>query len=248
MTNINLDPSIIDQDALRKQRRKKMLIYAALPVAVFVLAGLFFIRPGSVTTFIKGGLRDNNGEGVIGIANTQKFANIIEPYIAYYNSGTAYLSSNKAQEAERDLRKSLDMNPPMDRVCQIRVNLSYSIELRADKEQSSEQASYLYNMAQGVILEDNCASQQEDLTPRDKMAQSALKRIDAKIAQVNKQEQAGEDPDEELKKITDEDARNYSKQLLDGYTYRDNMREDTQRRIYKNQQGTESGFVPPITW
>ncbi len=248
MTNINLDPSIIDQDAIRKQRRKKMLIYAALPVVIFILAGLFFLRPGSITAFVKGGLSNNNGEGVIGIANTQKVANIIEPYIAYYNSGTAYLASGKAQDAEHDLRKSLDMNPPMSRVCQVRVNLSYAIELRADKEQNNEQASYLYNMAQGVLLEDNCASQQEDLTPRDKMAQNALKRVDAKIAQVNKREESGEMPDEEQKKITDEDARNFSKQLLDGYTYRDDMREETKRRIFKNQQGTESGFVPSITW
>ena len=48
---VNLDPSIIDQDALRKQRRKKMLTYAAIPVVVLIAAGLFFLRPGSITAF-----------------------------------------------------------------------------------------------------------------------------------------------------------------------------------------------------
>ena len=245
---VNLDPSIIDQDAIRKQRRRKMLIYAAAPIIVFVVAGLFFIRPGSIVAFIKGGIRNNDAGGVIGIANTQKFANIIEPYIAFYNSGTAYLASSKPQEAERDLRKSLDMNPPASKVCQVRVNLSYAIEMRADKEQSSGQASYLYNMAQGVLLEDNCASQQEDLTPRDKMAQSAMKRIDAKISQANNRGDTDPEPDDSERKITDEEARQYGKELIDGFIYRDNAREFTQRSIRKNQEGSQSGVAPESTW
>ena len=132
------------------------------------------------------------------------------------------------------------MNPPASKVCQVRVNLSYAIEMRADKEQSSEQASYLYNMAQGVLLEDNCASQQEDLTPRDKMAQSAMKRIDAKISQANNRSDADPEPDDRERKITDEEARQYGKELIDGFIYRDNAREFTQRSIRKNQEGSHA--------
>ena len=171
-----------------------------------------------------------------------------QSYIAYYNSGTAYLASNKPQEAERDLRKSLDMNPPASKVCQVRVNLSYAIELRADKEQSAEQASYLYNMAQGILLEGNCASQQEDLTPRDKMAQAAMKRINAKISQVNDRGDGEGESDNNARKITDEEARQYGKELMDGYTYRDGTREFTQRTIQKNRGGSQSGIGAEPSW
>jgi hypothetical protein len=242
--SVNLDPKIINQEALRKERRKKMLIYAALPAIICVVAGTFFLRPSITVAFVKAGVNSGRAEGVIGIANLQKTANAIEPYIAYYNSGTAYLASNKAQEAERDLRKSLKQNPPADKVCQVRVNLSYSIELRADKEQSA----YLYNMAQGVLLEDNCASQQEDLTPRDKMAQAASKRIDAKIRQLNSQTSV-EAPDiNGERQITDEEVRNYKNDLLDGYTYRDSSRELLRRTIIQHQNGSQSGLLPESTW
>lgn len=256
---VNLDPSIIDQDALRKQRRKKMLTYAAIPVVVLVAAGLFFLRPGSITTFMKISFHGNNAEGVIGISETMKLGNVIEPYIAFYNSGTAKLASNKLDGAEDDLRESLSLNPPASRVCQVRTNLSYVIELRGDQiaEKGTGSyngidgvdAAYLYNMAQGILFEDNCASQQEDIKPRDEKAQVAKERIDQKIRQA---ENASHDEDRHdnnaQHKITDREARALGENLRNGYIYRDELRKSVQEAIRKNQQGSNSGIVTTPTW
>ncbi|MBR5419111.1 hypothetical protein IK110_02590 [Candidatus Saccharibacteria bacterium] len=257
---VNLDPSIIDQDALRKQRRKKMLAYAAIPVAVLIVAGLFFVRPGSTATIMKIGFHDNDAEGIIGLSETQKFGNVIETYIAFYNSGTAKLASNRLEEAERDLRESLQLNPPRDKVCQVRVNLAYAIELRGDKIAEDGignyngiegvDAAYLYSMAQGVLFEDNCASQQEDITPRDGSAQKAKERLDQKIRKeenaAHEEEQGGNDS---RHKITDQEARQLGeKNLRDGYTYRDTLRKEIQEAIRQNQQGSASGIRVTPTW
>jgi len=254
---VNLDPSIIDQDTLRKARRKKMLIYAAAPVIVLLVAGLFFTRPGSITAMTKLGFRSNGAEGVIPIANTQKFMNVIEPYIAYYNTGTTYLASNKLTEAERELRQSLALNPPLSRVCQVRVNLAYTIELFGDKipagktgtyQDKEVDAAYLYSMAQGILYEDNCASQQEDVKPRDENAQNAKKRLEQKIRQADQVSPDGEQGDDGSHKITDQEARAMGDNLRDGYIYRDELRNSMQNAIRRNQRESQSGVYTGPTW
>ena len=249
---VNLDPSI-----MRKQRRKKMLVFSAAPVIVPIIAGLFFIRPGSTIAILKIGFHGNNAEGVIGISETQKLGNVIEPYIAFYNSGTAFLASNKLEEAEKELRESLQLNPPSSRVCQVRVNLAYAIELRGDEIAKvgtgtyngieGVDAAYLYNMAQGVLFEDNCASQQEDVTPRDENAQNAKERLDQKIRQIENADHE-EEQNSSQHKITDREARKIGGELKDGYIYRDQLRKNVQEIIRKNQQGSNSGVKVTPTW
>lgn len=200
---IDLDPSIIDQDSIRKKRRKKLLLTALAPLIVLVLLSGFCLRPG-VFDFIfnmsYNGARD--GGTLIPLASMQKFANILEPYIAYYDLGTAFIKDSKFTEAEAELRDSLSNNPPQEKLCQVRVNLSYSIEKQGDEAVNSRQydkALLLYGRAEGVLYEDNCASKKDDGNGEDQNAEKAVDRISQKrgsaVSKMNGNNQQGDNPD-----------------------------------------------------
>ena len=184
---INLDPSIINQESLRKKRRKKLLLIFIAPVTVLTLAGLFFLRPG-MFDILFGMNYDNKDSGmIVSLGQMQKVANIIEPYIAYYNAGTAYLKDGDGIKAEAELRESIKKLPPQDKICQVRTNLSYSIEIQADEamiNRKYDEALVLYSRAEGILYEDNCASKQDAQEIKDKMIDAAIKRITRKRGTV----------------------------------------------------------------
>jgi len=191
---IELDPSIIDQDSVRKKRRKKLILIALGPCIVLILAGIFFMRPAVFDMLF--GMNFNNDDSgfIVSLGQVHKFANAIEPYIAYYEAGTAYIKDNDGIHAEAELRESLKNNPPQDTVCQVRVNLSYSIEMQADEMQIREQyqkALVLYNEAEGILYGDNCAKKNDSSSTssesKDPKAETAKDRIsDKRNDAVNK--------------------------------------------------------------
>lgn len=196
---INLDPSIIDQESVRKKRRKKLMLYATAPVVILLIAGLFFARPGIFNVLYNMNYDNADAGFNIFISNLQTKANIIEPYIAYYDAGTAYIKNNDAIRAETELRSSLRNNPPADKVCQVRTNLAYSIEMQADQENikgNYSEALVLYSTSEGILYGDNCASK-DDSEDRDEKAGEAKKRISQKrgkiTSEMNGQGEGGED-------------------------------------------------------
>lgn len=205
---INLDPSLINQDEVRKKRRKKLMLYAALPVVILFTAGLFFIRPGVFNVMYNINYDNEKAGFLIFISNLQTKANIIEPYIAHYDAGTAYIKDNDGKKAEEELRESLRENPPSDKVCQVRTNLSYSIEMQADQEEIQmhySEALLLYSTAEGVLYGDNCASKTTSSSNAankasyDKKAEAAKERISQKrgkiTSRMNGQSDDNQDPD-----------------------------------------------------
>ena len=180
---INLDPAIVDQEKVRKQRRKKLFKITFAPIILFAAAGAFFLRPGFFNIIFPALYSNSDSNGAITTSQLQKGLNVIEPYIAYYNAGTAYIKASRGKEAEEELTQSIHNNPPEDKICQVRVNLSYSIELQADKaleEKSNDQALVLLNRAEGVLYEDNCASRQSESQAKDENAERAKERISQK--------------------------------------------------------------------
>jgi hypothetical protein len=198
---INLDPSIIDQENVRKKRRKKLMLYAAAPVVILLIAGLFFVRPGIFNVLYNMNYNNADAGFNIFISGLQTKANIIEPYIAHYSAGTAYIKDNNGVQAEAELRSSLRSNPPADKVCQVRTNLAYSIEMQADQEVIKgkySEALMLYSTSEGVLYGDNCASKNGGEN-RDKKAGEAKERISQKrgkiTSEMNGQDEGEEDSD-----------------------------------------------------
>lgn len=206
---IDLDPSIINQDSIRKKRRKKLLATAAIPVIIVIAASAFFLRPGIFNVLYNLNFNNDNAGFNIFISRLQTKINILEPYIAHYDAGTAYIKDNDGKNAEVELRESLRSNPPSDKVCQVRTNLSYSIEMQADQKSILEhysEALVLYSTAEGVLYGDNCAdknrsaeSDKEANKSRDKKAEAARERISQKrgkiTSKMNGQSEDDQDPD-----------------------------------------------------
>ena len=193
---IDLDPAIVDQETLRKKRRKKMLLISLVPEIILVVSGIFFLRPLCADVLFRMNFDTKNG-GAVTVARMQQFANLIEPYIAHYNAGTALIQQNSAKDAEKELRQSLANNPPQNKVCQVRVNLSYSIEMQADDAKSHsrfDEALALYSKAEGVLYENNCASKNNKKErANDSHAEEAKTRIGGKRNQVISAMDGGDD-------------------------------------------------------
>lgn len=179
---INLDPSIIDQDSVRKKRRKKLLTIAIAPVVLLFAASLFFMRQGFFDLLFGINFKNESADIAITLSQMQKVGNIVEPYIAYYNAGTAYLKGGDGHLAEVELRESIKNLPPSDKICKVRVNLSYSLEIQADEakiKKEYDQALVLYNTAEGVLYEDGCANKANQ-GGKDQSAEKAKQRISKK--------------------------------------------------------------------
>lgn len=196
---LNLDPGIVDQDKIRLTRRKKLLKLSILPVSLLVLAGLFFLRTGFYNIVYGLSYENRNYDTPVSISSFQLIGNNIESFLAYYNRGTAELNLAKYDEAEKDLRASLRENPPKNVYCMVCVNLSYSIEMQADRaaqRKSFDDALVLYNRAESILFENNCASKSSDVNGTDKKAEESKERIDSKrrrtVAQMNNNEEGKE--------------------------------------------------------
>lgn len=229
---INLDPSLINQDSVRKKRRKKMLLIAIAPVIILSAAGLFFLRPGVFDIIFGANYDSKNSNTLIALSQFHKTGNIIEPYIAYYDAGTAYIMSGEGEKAEVELRESMKNLPPADKICQVVVNLSYSIEIQADaakNRQKYDEALVLYSRAEGVLYENSCASKNAQQS-RDKKAGAAMSRISRKrgatVSEMNNNGDPSEiDPDKGGLEISEEQLRAMQDNTMNGNNVRSTVLE-----------------------
>lgn len=252
---INLDPSLVNQENVRKKRRKKLLLNSIIPVVILAVAGLFFLRPGIFNILYNMNYNSDNAGFNIFISGLQTKANIIEPYIAHYDAGTAYIKDNDGKNAEVELRESLKNNPPADKVCQVRTNLSYSIEMQADQAtilQHYGEALVLYSTAEGILYGDNCASRDSSTTTtqgggstdkkRDKKAEAAKERISQKrgkiTSQMNGQGEDGEDPNSDTDiQINEGQLQELRNNLMNGQ----DLQNLTRQRQFRNGGGGAGG-------
>lgn len=235
---INLDPSIIDQESVRKKRRKKLMLYATAPIIVLLVAGLFFARPGIFNILYNMNYNNADANFIIFISGLQTKANIIEPYIAHYDAGTAYIKDNDGVRAEAELRSSLRSNPPADKICQVRTNLAYSIEMQADQETIKGkygEALVLYSTSEGILYGDNCASK-DNSESRDKKAGEAKKRISQKRGKITSEMNGQSEDGEESNPYTDTQINESQLQEL-----RNNLMNGLDIQNYTRQKQFASG-------
>lgn len=181
---INFDLNKLDQDKIRKQKRKKLLLISIAPCIILLVLGIFFLRPAITMTLYNMNYSGKNYKGAESVADTQNFLNIIEPYIADYQIGTAMIQDGDYTGAEQKLISSLEQDPDKENVCKVRTNLAYSIEKQADKLSSEENYSdaiIKYSEAVGYLSGDNCADQQDSSKGSDEQAQKAMDRDKKKI-------------------------------------------------------------------
>ena len=114
MPDFNLE--LLDQDKIRVKKRRRLFLYASVPLIILIIASVFFLRTG-IYNIIYSTSVAGESYGLPSVSNNlQRVGNLIEPYLPYYNSGYIKLIQAETSEdlaaAEADFRESLKHNPP----------------------------------------------------------------------------------------------------------------------------------------
>ena len=220
---INLDPSLLDQDKIRKEKRKQLMKRYSVSLALLLLVALFFLSTWIYNLVYLVSYSGKNYPISEGFTETRFIANILEPYIADYNQGTARLKMGKYEEAEKSFTESLKKSPAEDRLCQIYVNLSLSIEFQADKllkSNSFNKSMELYGRAQTILLNNNCAKKGAESSGKDSKAEIAETRLNKKLKDaadmMNHTQTADDDAntDSDEKQIDDGSLKDIQNQVV----------------------------------
>lgn len=211
---INLDPSLIDQDKKRKERRRHLLKVSALPIVFLLVIAVFFLSTCAYNIVYSISYNNKNYPIANDVTETRFLLNVLEPYISDYNQGVSSMMMGDFEKAEKSFEKSLENNPPEDKQCKIYENLSLSIEKQADEKLgggvSYGDAIDLYSRAEALLYAKGCAgrngadgrSYKSDVA-RDRIIE---KREDA-VNALNKSADDGDSSIDESRKkdITKED-------------------------------------------
>lgn len=185
---VNLDLNLLDQDKIRAKKRRKLFLIAGLPLLIVFVVAMILLRTTVYNILFSAAINGKNYAMASFENDARKIGNIIEPYLAYYNSGYVNLIQAKTVDnlatAENEFRESLKNNPPEEKLCSIYVNLSYAIELKSDNLMANkkyDEAIVAYNNAEAVLYENGCAAKDSSkANNKDEMAGNAKKRIEEK--------------------------------------------------------------------
>ncbi|MET0480076.1 MAG: hypothetical protein ABWZ69_01840 [Mycetocola sp.] len=148
-----------------KQTRRRMVLFS-LPVvllALFVawkLISMPLLAQRGIDAYEQG-----NFDRSIEASDSLMFLNVAEPWIPYFNRGTAQAAGQAYSDATDDLAEALE-RAPQERRCEVRVNLALAWEMQGD---SYFDAGYfagaikLYETAKAVLdagADEGCFEQQ----------------------------------------------------------------------------------------
>ncbi len=215
---INLNPNVVDQEHIRKLRRKRLLNFSILPIIILSLVGGFLLRTGLFNLLYGASYSANNYSSAKTYTDIQNLANIIEPYIIYFDRGNILYMGGDYSSAENEYRSALLENPPKSILCKVYVNLSLSVEKQGDDEfddKKYDNALVLYNSAEAILYENNCAAKNDNEESKDSRAENARDRIINKrrraISAINSLDESGDNNNnnsDNNKNVSDDDLKN----------------------------------------
>lgn len=95
------------------------------------------------------------------IENKLSVLGFTEPYISHYNRGNIFYKNDNYDEAIKEYEKALQLNPPYDRECKIRINLALAmvvpIDLDKITEEDVDEVLETLEKAKNVLYEHGCA-------------------------------------------------------------------------------------------
>ena len=104
--------------------------------------------------------------------------NFNQSYVVYYNNGNIMYKKEKYDDALYYYQKAISKNPPNDKICDIRVNMSLTII----KNIKSNDLDYIYSQledARSNLYLNNCVSKDSD-----KVTSKSAKKLDNEIIKV----------------------------------------------------------------
>lgn len=95
--------------------------------------------------------------------NKLSFLAFTETYIKHYNQGNLYYKKKEYEKALEEYKKALELNPPYDRECMIRVNMALCMVIPINPEEidSSNLQEVIQTLeeAQAILTEHGCAAE-----------------------------------------------------------------------------------------
>lgn len=143
------------------------------------------------------------------LIKTLYFLNFNQPYIAYYNEGNIFYKTEKYDKALEKYNKALKKNPPQNKVCDIRINLSLSIIKQVDTSNYKKAYDQLEE-AKGNLYNNNCASPTDDsgYSKKAEKLEQEIKNLQDQLNNSNNNN--GGDDNNQNNENNEEEENNYS--------------------------------------
>ncbi|MGG7510797.1 hypothetical protein [Plantibacter sp. YIM 135249] len=180
------------------RRLRRLLFWWSLPV---VLAAVFFgvkflslpaIAQSTIASYEAGDYLTSQSA-----ASHLQTVNIVEPYLAYFDRGTAAAVGQNWVLGTDDLAKALDLAPDEPTKCLVRVNLARAYETQADQYVKAEYyqgAINLYETAKRIVDEGaDCFPPQDEQDQQDQQDQSQDQQNQSQGDQGQQGDQAPQD-------------------------------------------------------
>ena len=126
------------------------------------------------------------------------FLNIFQPYIVHYNEGNIKYQNSDYEGAIESYNKALELDPPKDEECSIRINLALAMvyklgEAYAEPENVENSIAVLKD-AKAVLLAEGCATEEGD--GHSETAEELKEEIEKMLEELEKDPENKKDPDD----------------------------------------------------
>jgi tetratricopeptide (TPR) repeat protein len=233
------------EENARRKRIRIVFIFVSIPLLAIILlygaktASMFYNAQSSISNFEEKKYSESAEAG-----DRQKAVNIIQSWLAYYNSGTARIANGDYPQGIEDLKialKQAEESVPAE--CFIRANLAIGYERYGDTfkdREATDQALGFYALAEQTIAEANpaCFPPQNSSSGNEQQDEAAesmnetSERLEEKKSESNGEEPQdgnGEQQQDETKSGEDK-IREQTEE-----TGRDRAEKEAQERGKENQ-------------
>lgn len=156
-----------------------------------------------------------------------------EPYVAHYNQGNIYYKNNRFEDAISSYERALELYPPEEKECAIRINLALAMLGTMDEDYSAPEhvdtSLEILREARDVLLEKGCAAENGD--GHSETAEQLKEEIEAMMEQLEQKSESEPEKNEETEEEKEETED----------TFEDDVKKALQEKQSKaNQERKES--------
>ncbi|MBQ4521922.1 MAG: tetratricopeptide repeat protein [Lachnospiraceae bacterium] len=152
--------------------------------------------------------------------------NWIQPYLAHYNMGNIHYQNEKYEDAVKEYKEALGLNPGKERECSVRINLALAMIKTMGEDYHSEEnvetSIETLKEARSILLEHDCATEKGD--GHSETAQKLKEEIDEMIEELEKN------------KEPESDDPNHSKDDLEEKKDDETEEEDIKEKLKQQQE------------
>ena len=140
-----------------------------------------------------------------------EIANWNQPYIVYYNKGNILHMEKKYDDTIAEYEKALQKNPPIQKKCDIRINMTITMTERINTNNKEEYIKALEE-AKENLYKDHCADENDD-SGESEDAEELEKEINEQIDELNKNPSSSNEEETKDENEETEEEKNYEKQI-----------------------------------